>query len=127
MLFEIETDKSLEQIDAGIRAAAANHKFGVLGVHDLREAMANKGVAFENTCLVYEVCNPHQAKKILERNSGFSSLLPCRISVYGLNGRTKLSTVLPTELAKLFGGAELEPIALEVEEAVKSIMEETAR
>lgn len=126
-MFEIQTDKSTEKIDESIRAAAANHQFGVLGVHDLREAMAKKGVAFEDTCLVYEVCNPHQAKKVLELNSGFSSLLPCRISVYGSKGRTKLSTVLPTELAKLFGGAELEPIALEVEAAVKAIMEETAK
>ena len=66
--------------------------------------------------------NPH-----LELNSGFSSLLPCRISVYGSKGRNKLSTVLPSQLAKLFGGAELEPIALEVESAVKAIMEETAK
>jgi len=127
MLFEIETDKTLEQIDESIHAAAANHKFGVLGVHDLREAMAKKGVAFDKTCLVYEVCNPQQAKKVLDLNSGFSSLLPCRISVYGSTGRTRLSTVLPSELAKLFGGAELEPIALEVESAVKAIMQETAR
>ena len=126
MLFEIETDKTLEQIDENIRAAAADHKFGVLGVHDLREAMAKKGVVFDNTCLVYEVCNPQQAKKVLELNSGFSSLLPCRISVYGSKGRIKLSTILPSELAKLFGGPELEPIALEVESAVKAIMQDTA-
>ena len=97
MLFEIETAKSLEQIDEAIRAAAANQQFGVLGVHDLREAMNKKGVPFENTCLVYEVCNPQQAKKVLEQNGGFSSLLPCRISVYGSQGRHKLSTVLPTQ------------------------------
>ncbi len=127
MLFEIETDNSLEQIDESIRSAATQHKFGVLGVHDLREAMEKKGVPFHNTCLVYEVCNPQQAKKVLELNSGFSSLLPCRISVYGAKGRHKLSTVLPSQLAKLFGGAELEPIALEVESAVKAIMEETAK
>ncbi len=43
MLFEIETQKSLGQIDKDMRDAAAKHKFGVLGVHDLRDAMEKKG------------------------------------------------------------------------------------
>lgn len=128
MVFEIETDKSLDAIDQGIRDAAARHQFGVLGVHDLRDAMQKKGVSFEPDCVVYEVCNPHQAKKVLEINSGFSSLLPCRISAYGSKGRHKLSTVLPGDLVRMLGGgAGLEPIAREVEAAVKAIMEESVR
>lgn len=127
MLYEIETAKSLEQLDESIRSAAANHQFGVLGVHDLREAMTKKGVPFEDTCLVYEVCNPQQAKKVLDQNGAFSSLLPCRISVYGTQGRHKLSTVLPTGLVELLGDTALRPVAAEVESAVKSIMEEAGK
>jgi uncharacterized protein (DUF302 family) len=89
--------------------------------------MTKKGVPFENTCIVYEVCNPQQAKKVLEQNGAFSSLLPCRISVYGTHGRHKLSTVLPTQLVELLGDTGLRPIAAEVESAVKSIMEEAGK
>ncbi len=126
MVFELKTNKSLAELDRDLRAAAANQKFGVLGVHDLREAMEKKGVAFDDTCLVYEICNPQQAKKVLELNSGFSSLLPCRISIYGTEGKHRLSTALPTDLAQMFNSPELEPIAQEVETSVKAIMSESA-
>ena len=124
MLYEIETHNSIEQIDLALRAAANKHQFGVLGVHDLQDALAKKGVALGKTCLVYEVCNPHQAKKVLDINSAFSSMLPCRISVYGTDEGYRLSTVLPTALGKFFAGGGIEPIALEVENDVKEIMQD---
>ena len=127
MLYEVETKKSLEQIDQALRAASANHQFGVLGVHDLKDALAKKGVAFSKACLVYEVCNPDQAKKVLDVNAAFSSMLPCRISVYGTGHGYRLSTVLPTELARLFSSGDIEPIAQKVESDMKEIMQETAR
>ena len=95
MLYEQPTSKSLEDIDRGLREAAARYKFGVLGVHNLKEAMEKKGVAFSKTCLVYEVCNPEQAKNVLEVNGPFSTVLPCRISVYGTESGYKIATVLP--------------------------------
>ena len=127
MLFEVETKKSIEQIDQALRAAANNHQFGVLGVHDLQDALARKGVTLGKDCLVYEVCNPHQAKKALDINAAFSSMLPCRISVYGTDHGHRLSTVLPTALGKFFASAGLEPIAHEVEIDVKKIMQEAVR
>jgi uncharacterized protein (DUF302 family) len=39
----------------------------VLGVHDLRATMAKKGVNSPGSA-GFEVCNPHQAKKVLEAN-----------------------------------------------------------
>jgi uncharacterized protein (DUF302 family) len=45
----------------------ARHHFEVLGVHDLKAAMAKKGVDFgPDFRRVFEICNPHQAKKALE-------------------------------------------------------------
>ena len=127
MLYEVETHNSIEQIDLALRAAANKHQFGVLGVHDLQDALAKKGVTLGKPCLVYEVCNPHQAKKALDINAAFSSMLPCRISVYGTDHGYRLSTVLPTALGKFFAGAGIEPIAREVENDVKEIMQEAVR
>jgi uncharacterized protein (DUF302 family) len=44
--------------------------------------MAKKGVEFSKECLTYEVCNPFQAKKVLEANPSISTALPCRIAVF---------------------------------------------
>ena len=67
----------------------------MLGVHDLRAKMAEKGVAFARECRIYEVCNPHQAKKVLEANLEVSTALPCRISAYEDGGKSKLATISP--------------------------------
>ena len=126
MLFELKTTKSLEEIDQGLHEAAARHKFGIIATHNLKETMAKKGVEFRGECLVYEVCNPHQAKRVLEENGAVSTALPCRISVYRDGEACKLATLLPTALMGMFNSPALEPVAAEVEEVLKAIMEEAA-
>ncbi len=126
MLFQIESTKPLEAIDQGLREAAARHQFGVLTAHDLKETMKKKGVEFAGECMIYEVCNPHQAKKVLEANGAISTALPCRISVYRDGDRYRLATILPTALIQLFRNPELEPVAREVEEHICSMMREAA-
>ena len=62
MLYRLTSRKSLEAVSKGLEAAAQKYKFGILAVHDLKAKMREKGVEFERDCLVFEVCNPHQAK-----------------------------------------------------------------
>lgn len=126
MLYEVASDKTLDAIDRGLQEAAARYKFGILTIHNLKETMAKKGVEFAGECLVYEVCNPHQAKKVLEVNGAVSTALPCRISVYRSGDRYKLATILPTALMKLFGSPELEPVAKEVEDVIVAMMQAAA-
>jgi len=126
MLFELTTNKSLEQIEQGLQAAAARHGFGVMAVHNVKDTMKKKGVDFAGECLVVEVCNPHQAKKVLEANGAISTALPCRISVYRAGEAYKLATILPTALLRMFGNPELEPVAREVEDVIVAMMKETA-
>ena len=57
-------------------------------MHDLRAKMTEKGVEFTRECRIYEVCNPQQAKKVLEKNMEISTALPRRISVYEEGGVT---------------------------------------
>lgn len=126
MLYEVLSKKPLDELDAALHAAAARHQFGILTVHDLQATMKKKGVDFAKRVLVYEVCNPHQAKAVLEANGAVSTALPCRISVYESAGGYKVATLLPTELMKLFGSPELEPAAAEVERVVKAMIDESA-
>jgi uncharacterized protein (DUF302 family) len=126
MLFEIQSAKTLEAIDRGLQEAAARHQFGIITVHNLKETMAKKGVDFAGECLVYEVCNPHQAKMVLEANGAVSTALPCRISVYLTAGGYRLATILPTALMKIFATPSLVPVAREVEAVVVAMMKEAA-
>lgn len=126
MVYEVQSQRSLEEIDQRLKEAAARHKFGVIAVHDLKEKMREKGVDFEGECRIYEVCNPQQAKKVLEANGAVSTALPCRISIYRAGEVNKLATLLPTALMKLFASAELEPVAQEVEQVIVAMMQEAA-
>ena len=127
MLHIVESRKPLDQVAKDLEAAVARHKFGVLGVHDLKSKMADKGVAFDRECRVFEVCNPLQAKKVLEANLEISTALPCRISVYEERGTVRLATIKPTAMLDLFATPGLKEVAREVETALEAIMAEAAR
>ena len=127
MLHIVESTKPLARVVADLEQAVTRHKFGVLGVHDLKATMAEKGVPFARECRILEVCNPHQAKRVLETNLEVSTALPCRISVYEEGGKVKLATIRPTALIGLYGTVELRSVAEEVEDTMLTIMAEAAR
>jgi len=127
MVYRVQSKKNLAEVARALEAAAQRHKFGILGVHDLKAKMQEKGVEFDRDCLIFEVCNPQQAKKILEGNMDISTALPCRISVFQQDDEVVLATIRPTAILALFGVAGLEPVAREVEETVIAIMQEAAR
>ena len=126
MLFEVESRKAIDQVCQDLEKAVVAHKFGVMTVHDLKETMKKKGVEFDRDCRIFEVCNPHQAKKVLEKAMEISTALPCRISVYTEGGKVKLATLKPTALVSQFNVPELEGVAKEVEETLIQIMKEAA-
>ena len=126
MLYQIKSNKALEEIERGLQESAARHQFGVIAVHDLKETLQKKGVDLAMECRIYEVCNPHQAKKVLDLDGAISVALPCRISVYGSAKEYTLATLLPTELMKEFTNPEIEPVAREVEEVIVQMMRDAA-
>lgn len=121
------TKSSLESVCQRLPEVAQRHKFGVLGMHDLKEKMASKGVEFGRECRVFEVCNPQQAKAVLTRSMEISTALPCRISVYQEGDHTVLATIKPTLLLGLFNTPDATAAALEVEAAMLRIMDETSQ
>lgn len=88
--------------------------------------MAKKGVEFAPECLIFEVCQPQQAKKVLEQNMSVSTALPCRISLYKEGGKTMLATLKPTTLLAMFNTPQLLGVAQEVEDTIVKIMKEAA-
>ena len=127
MLYIVEPAKPLARLVTDLEQAVTRNNFGVLGVHDLKAKMAEKGVPFTPECRIFEVCNPHQAKQVLEANLEISTALPCRISVYEKGGKTILATIRPTALIDLYSSPELKGVAKEVEETLVKIMVEASR
>lgn len=126
MVFEVKSTKSLDQIGRDLEDAASRHKFGVLTVHDLQEKMQEKGIEMDREVRIFEVCNPKQAKEVIEANPKVSTALPCRISVYREGEGYTLSTLRPTDTMKAFDDASIDNVAQQVEDAMIAIMKEAA-
>jgi uncharacterized protein (DUF302 family) len=123
MLYVREAHGPIDAVAKRLEAAAAENKFGVLGVHDLKQKMNAKGVEFGSECRIFEVCNPAKAKIVLDADMAISNALPCRISVYEEAGKVKVSMLKPTALLALFGRPELQQVAQEVEETMIRIID----
>ena len=124
MLIKLATNKSVAEAAVALQAAVQANHFGVMQVHNLKETMVKKGVAFERECLIVEVCQPQQAKKVLDQNMSVSTALPCRISIYEEGGKAILATLKPTTLLAMFHTPQLKGVAQEVENTIIKIMKE---
>ena len=126
MLIKLPTEKTVSETATALQAAVEANHFGVMQVHNLKETMAKKGVAFDHECLIFEVCQPQQAKKVLDQNMSVSTALPCRISIYEEGGKTMLASLKPTTLLALFNTPQLTDVAQEVEDTIVKIMKTAA-
>lgn len=125
MYYIVETDKSFDQASMDLEAAVKHHGFGVLHIHDLGATLRRKGMVFDNQCKVFEVCNPAQAAKVLATDMRLNMVLPCRISVFTEEGKTRIGLIKPAQmLAALSRDAALAQIAEEVEEATMKMVDE---
>ncbi|QTN32902.1 DUF302 domain-containing protein [Akkermansiaceae bacterium] len=126
MLIEFSTGKTVKEAADSLQAAVEANHFGVMHIHNLKETMVKKGVDFTRECLIFEVCQPQHAKKVLDENMSLSTALPCRISVYEEDGKTIFASLKPTTLFTLFNIPQLEGVAREVEDTIVKIMNEAA-
>jgi uncharacterized protein (DUF302 family) len=126
MLIQLTTHKTVKVAADALHIAVEAHHFGVMQVHDLRETMWKKGVEITHECLIFEVCQPQQAKKVLDANMSIYTALPCRISIYEEGGKTILATLKPTTLLAMFNTPQLSDVAQEVEDTILKIMTEAA-
>ena len=116
-------DKAVEDLEAAVKA----HQFGVMHVHDIANTLRSKGVEFAEQCKVFEVCNPHQAAKVMAADMSMNMALPCRISVYTEKGKTLIGMIRPQAmLGMLSTDAALCAVAAEVETATIQMIDEAA-
>lgn len=125
MYYVVETGKSFDQASEDLERAVKRLGFGVMHVHDLASTLRSKGIAFEEQCKVFEVCNPQQAAKVLSADMRLNMALPCRISVFTDKGSTKIGLIKPVQmLAALSQSPALLQVAREVEEKTIQMVDE---
>ncbi len=113
--YTVETAKSPEQTIADLEENLKEEKFGVLWHLDLKGKLNEKGVDFDQTYHILEVCNPVEAKKVLSENSLIGYFLPCKIAVYEDGGTTRIGLPKPTALIGFIDNDTLMGIAQDIE------------
>lgn len=131
MIYSKHSLDTPDEVEARLREAAARHKFGILHVHDLRQTLQSKGVAFGIPCKVFDVCNAQAASTALTVEMKISTVLPCRISIYsegeGTDGAgCTIATIKPTDLLRATELAGVSHLAAEIEKEVLAIINEAA-
>lgn len=119
------TDKSFDQTVADLKKAVGSHGFGILHIHDFAEIFKQKGVEFDQQCQVFEVCNPAQAKRVLDTDMRLNMALPCRVSVFTDNGEVKVGMVQPEKMITDLSDNEIiRQVATEVDASMRQIIDE---
>ena len=125
MYYIVETQKLFSQASTDLEVAVLHHGFGVLHIHDLGTMLRTKGIAFNEECKIFEVCNPEQAAKVLATDMRLNMALPCRISVFTEKGITKIGLIKPAQmLSSLSQDVALTQVAIEVEEKTIQMVDE---
>ena len=119
----VTSDKPFDQAVSSVETKAAEKGFRVLHVHDVAATLAEKGFPREPLKII-EICNARYASQVLNRDVRIALMLPCPISVYVQEGKTHISTMLPTSISQFFPEAGVESLAAEVESIVLQIVDE---
>jgi len=126
MYYLVESDKTFDQASLDLDESVKKYGFGVLYIHDLGNTLRTKGVEFKDQCKIFEVCNPVQAAKVLSVDMRLNMALPCRISVFTENGKTKIGLIKPADmLSQLSDDETLRKVAEEVELKVIQMVDES--
>ncbi len=101
--------------------------FGVLTEIDVKQTLKTKlNIDFEDY-IILGACNPPLAYQALTAERDIGVLLPCNVIVYVQGGKTYVSAVLPTVQLGKVGNPELLPIAEQVENKLKKVVDATTK
>jgi uncharacterized protein (DUF302 family) len=120
--YEVKTNKTFEVAVEDLKKCLSENKFGVLWELDFKDKLQEKGLDFDKHFKILEVCNPEQAKRVLDKYIEAGYFLPCKVVVYEKEEGVFIGMMKPRELISLLQNEELISVAEEVEDIlVKAI------
>lgn len=123
LVYEKSTNKSLTEAISSLESNLKESGFGVLWQLNFKDKLQEKGLEFKDDFVVLEVCNPKQAKEVLENNIHIGYVLPCKMVVRREGDKTYIGMTSPEVLIGLFEGSDLKEVAKKVEESLKNSIE----
>ncbi|GGL55025.1 DUF302 domain-containing protein [Sporolactobacillus putidus] len=124
--YSVTTDKTIDEAISALEQNLKKNKFGILWHLDLPAKLQGKGVnSYTSPFHIFEVCNPAEAAKVLNYNPLAGYFLPCKITVYECEGKTKLGLPKPTAMIGLLNDPDLKTVAEKVEGILTGVLEDS--
>jgi uncharacterized protein (DUF302 family) len=113
-------DTALTRITTALKAEG----FGVLTEIDVKATMKKKlDVDFRNYKIL-GACNPKLAHQALSGELMLGLVLPCNVTVFEEDdGTINVSAIKASEMFKVVGNPNVEPVAKQVDEALQRVLE----
>ena len=125
MKYIVDSDKTVDAAAQDLEKAVKDNNFGVLHTYDLKTTLKSKGIDLPHECRIFEICNPKQASLVLAEDMSINMALPCRISVWDEDGKTRIGMIPPREMLESLSDSNvLKGIAAEVENAMKAMIQQ---
>jgi uncharacterized protein (DUF302 family) len=105
LFYERTARQPPQEIRARVEETLAKYGFILVNVHDLHEMYMRAGHHVAGELFVFEISNPDLGKDAIRAIPQCTVFMPFRISMYIREGRTRIATLLPTEISKLLPGA----------------------
>lgn len=124
LVFNKEVNLNFSQALSRVKEELQKEGFGVITEVDLKAKFQEKlGVDFRNYTIL-GACNPALAYKAIEQEKNIGVLLPCNVLVqeHG-DGKVEIAAINPMESIGAIGNAALVPLAGEVSQKLKSVVE----
>ncbi|MTI48527.1 DUF302 domain-containing protein [Sporosalibacterium faouarense] len=118
--YKVSTSKSFNEAVSSLKENLSNYNFGVLWELNFKDKFNEKGLEFASNFMIFEVCNPSKAKEVLEQNIEIGFFLPCKLVVFEKEDKVFIGMPKPTQLIGMFEEKQLTSVAKEVEEELKS-------
>lgn len=116
---------TVDQADARVREELKKEGFGVLTEIDVKSTLKERlGVDFR-PYRILGACNPPLAHRAMSEEADIGLLLPCNVIVYeGEKAGTAVVAILdPVKQLAVAGRADMEPLAEEVRERMKRVLD----
>lgn len=122
--YEVKTSKTFSTAVEDLKKSLSENNFGVLWELNFKDKLEEKGLDFHQNFKVLEVCNPNQAKEVLDRHIEVGYFLPCKMVVYEKENSVFIGMLRPTSMIGMLGQEELLSIAQQVETVLKKAIDE---
>lgn len=125
-MLRIHSTQRLDQIEMGLRAAAERHDGSVLAVSHVGQLLQGQPGLKGVDAITFTLCFSSLYAPLLRSDIRFAAFLPTRVALCQGPEGVSLEAVSPREYCRLIHRPEVEPLAVALEDTLRTVMEEAA-